>query len=130
MDATVFNNITKELKDNAMLKHSPQLFDEWDFEKNKAIDIYSVTKSSAKKVWWICPDCNSEYDMPVEKRTTRKQNCPYCSGVRVNHTNSLASLNPNLASQWHPTKNGKLTPHDKTRSSHLKVWWLGSCGHE
>jgi len=36
---------------------------------------------------------------------------------------SLAEVNPELAKQWHPTKNGELTPGDVTHGSHKKVWW-------
>lgn len=33
----------------------------------------------------------------------------YCAGKRVNNTNSLALIKPNLAKQWHPTKKIKNT---------------------
>ena len=37
---------------------------------------------------------------------------------------------PEIAKEWHPTKNGKLTPRDVTPgSSHHKVWWLCPKGH-
>ena len=36
---------------------------------------------------------------------------------------SLAETNPELAEQWHPTKNGDLTPFDFTAGSNKKVWW-------
>ena len=35
----------------------------------------------------------------------------------------MASLNPQLASQWHPTKNGDMTADDLPIGSHNKVWW-------
>lgn len=44
--------------------------------------------------------------------------------------NDLATLHPDLAMQWHPTKNDGLTPSDVTASSHKMVWWHGSCGHD
>ena len=44
--------------------------------------------------------------------------------------NNLATVNPELAKQWHPTKNGELTPLDVTAGSNKKVWWMGNCGHE
>ena len=31
--------------------------------------------------------------------------------------------NPKLAKQWHPTKNGKLTPYDVSIRVNKKVWW-------
>ena len=36
---------------------------------------------------------------------------------------SLADKFPEIAKQWHPTKNGDLTPSDVAVSSHKKVWW-------
>ena len=44
---------------------------------------------------------------------------------------SLLQKYPEIAKEWHPTKNGKLTPDlFKPRSDH-KVWWLCSdCGFE
>ncbi len=39
---------------------------------------------------------------------------------------SLEYCNKTLAKEWHPTKNGSLTPRDVTPNSHKKVWWLCS----
>ena len=36
---------------------------------------------------------------------------------------------PHLVKEWHPTKNGELTPDDFTHGSHKKVWWLCHKGH-
>ena len=44
--------------------------------------------------------------------------------------NDLATVNPNLAAEWHPSKNGSLLPSQTTAGSNKKVWWLGKCGHE
>src|SRR3990167_4522119 len=35
----------------------------------------------------------------------------------------LSKSHPHLAREWHPTKNGNLTPFDVTAGSHKKVWW-------
>ena len=44
---------------------------------------------------------------------------------------SLAEAAPqSLLDEWHPTKNGELTPNDIGSGSSKKVWWLGKCGHE
>lgn len=115
------------LKNNAMLKVRPELFYEWNFEKNNelGLDVYKVTKGSEKKAWWNCLKCKSVYKNKIVYRM-KSTDCPYCAGVRVNHTNSLATLNPEIASQWHPVLNGELTPHDFTYSSNEKIWWLCS----
>ena len=36
---------------------------------------------------------------------------------------------PHLVKEWHPTKNGELTPDDFTHGTHKKVWWLCPIGH-
>ena len=44
--------------------------------------------------------------------------------------NDLATTHPNIAAEWHPTKNGDLKPSDVSSFSHKKVWWLCAKGHE
>ena len=115
-----------------MLKAREELYYQWDFEKNDKLDldIHRVTLGSHKVAWWKCPDCNSKYDMKINQRAMRGYDCPFCSGNRVNETNSLANLYPEIAIEWHPFKNADLKPCDVTHRSNKKVWWLGACGHE
>ncbi|MGA9112116.1 MAG: zinc-ribbon domain-containing protein, partial [Smithella sp.] len=42
---------------------------------------------------------------------------------------SLQVCNSNIAREWHPTKNGSLTPSDVSVGSNRKVWWLCSKCH-
>ena len=51
-------------------------------------------------------------------------------GKLIPEAENLANVNPQLASEWHPTKNGDLTPDMVTACSNKKVHWLGRCGHE
>tara|TARA_B110000503_G_scaffold122282_1_gene186712 strand:- start:2126 stop:2692 length:567 start_codon:yes stop_codon:yes gene_type:complete len=37
---------------------------------------------------------------------------------------------PDLVQEWHPTKNGDLTPKVITYGSKKKVWWICNKGHE
>ncbi len=37
---------------------------------------------------------------------------------------------PEVASEWHPTKNGEISPEDINAKTNKKYWWLGKCGHE
>jgi len=43
---------------------------------------------------------------------------------------SLAAVNPSLALEWHPSKNGPLKPENFTQSAKPKVWWICEKGHE
>lgn len=42
---------------------------------------------------------------------------------KPNPGESLADLNPELAKQWHPSKNNELTPYDVGPDSTKIVWW-------
>jgi len=65
----------------------------------------------------------------VDKRVGR--DCPFCSGRRVTPENNLAAMHPERARQWHPTRNGDLTPQEVLPGYSRLVWWLcGTCGHE
>jgi len=56
--------------------------------------------------------------------------CPYCSNHKIlPGFNDLATIEPVVASQWHPTRNGSLTPQQVTPGSRRKVWWLCDKGH-
>ena len=43
---------------------------------------------------------------------------------------SLAEMRPDIATEWHPTKNGDLTPEKVASKSSKRVWWLCPKGHE
>jgi hypothetical protein len=43
---------------------------------------------------------------------------------------NLAKLHPNLAKEWHPTKNKPLTPEQVSPGSGQKVWWKCDNEHE
>ena len=108
----------------------PDLAAEWHPTKNSDLFPQDVTIKSGKKVWWVCKH-GHEWQATVYNRTGVKSGCPFCSGRRaIPGVNDLSTVNPELAAQWHPTKNGDLTPQDVTPGARKKVWWLGGCGHE
>ncbi len=43
--------------------------------------------------------------------------------------NSLATKFPEIANEWHPTKNGNLKPENFSYGSREKIWWLCPNGH-
>jgi len=50
--------------------------------------------------------------------------CPACGGKEAVGNNSLKSKWPEIADEWHPTKNKPLSPDEVTYGSSKKVWWL------
>jgi transcription elongation factor Elf1 len=101
----------------------PEILDIWDYEANKNTP-YEFLPNSNETAWFICKKCNKNYDMNINDKTSGNQGCPYCAGKRVCEFNSLATLYPEIATEWHPTKNKNLIPNDVTYGSHKKVWWL------
>lgn len=41
----------------------------------------------------------------------------------------MATTHPDLAAQWHPTKNELISPFDVSAGSDKIVWWQCDCGH-
>lgn len=103
------------------------LIKEWSTKNT--ISLLELKPRSNKRVWWIC-EKGHEWEAQVDKRINRGQGCPFCSGRRATIENNLAVKYPEIAKEWHPTKNKELTPHNCTPKSGKKVWWLGSCTHE
>ena len=108
----------------------PHLVKEWHPTKNGDLTPEDLTHGVEKKVWWLCPN-NHSYESVVNRRTQKKYpaGCPYCSGRRVGDDNNLLVVFPEIAKEWHPTKNGDLTPEDFVSGSQKKVWWLCPKGH-
>ena len=50
--------------------------------------------------------------------------------MQIKADNSLAAKHPELIKEWHPMKNGLLTPDRVNSGSTRKVWWRCSCGYE
>ena len=108
----------------------PDIATEWHPYKNAELKPSSITAYSKKKVWWLCSRGHS-YEQTVERRTRRGSACYYCSGHKVlKGFNDLASVNPSLSVEWHPSKNAPLTPYEVTAGSGKRVWWLCPIGHE
>ncbi|QIC46301.1 hypothetical protein GAG94_03650 [Lysinibacillus sphaericus] len=126
-------DMVAKLIDSAMLKVKPELWYEWNFEKNNEIglDVCNVTKGSTKKAHWICHKCDSEFYSRIDSRSKiNGSNCPYCSGQKVNESNSLSSKRVDLLKLWNFDKNKYISPHDVTPYSDKRVWWVCEKGHE
>jgi hypothetical protein len=102
----------------------PHLLAEWHLTKNGDLFPDEVSYGSRKRIWWKCskgPD--HEWCVSPSNRTSRGRGCPFCANRAVSATNSLASLAPEIAREWHPTKNSELTPDRIVAKSHRSAWW-------
>jgi hypothetical protein len=84
-------------------------------------DIY---EGNGKKLKWKClkEDCGEIFESSWGEINSGS-GCPFCVCQRVGLSNCLATINPELASEWHPTKNGNLTPYDVSYNSGKDIWW-------
>ena len=114
---------------NSLYAINPVLSKEWHPQKNANLNPSDVTPNSGKKVWWICSK-GHEWKTSIDNRNGKGAGCPYCANRLVCTENSLQTINPRLSSEWHPTKNNKLTPNDVVAGSHKKAWWICIKGHE
>jgi hypothetical protein len=58
--------------------------------------------------------------------------CPTCRAAATRaQPKWLADVLPEIAAQWHPTRNGRYTPQNVRWESQRTVWWRADCcGHE
>ena len=117
---------------NDLLTLNPQIASEWHPTKNGELKPQDFIIGSGKNVWWECKECGYEWETSISNRTKAKgTGCPCCANrIVVIGRNDLATAYPLLTKEWHPTKNGTLSPSMVTCGSHKKVWWKCSKGHE
>ena len=105
--------------------------EEYDYKKNKSIDLDNIRAGSHTKIWWICSK-GHEWKISPNMRTSGKSiGCPFCSNRKVLiGYNDLKTTNPKLASEWNYDKNKSEKPEMFTSGSSKKVWWKCNKGHE
>jgi len=114
---------------NSLASLSPDAAKMWHPTKNGEMAPKDFTNSSNKKVWWKCNEGDDhEWKAPIGRITeifkqSNNTGCPFCNGKKASITNSLATLYPKIAKEWHPTKNGKVTPETVVAGSHKIFWW-------
>ena len=106
----------------------------WCKLNNKSFELLSEKfNGNSKKLQWKClkEDCGEEFEANWVN-VLQNKGCGYCAGMKVSLSNCLAIKRPDLVDEWHPFKNGDLTPYDVTcNSNRVKPWWkCKKCGHE
>ena len=80
---------SKKLKKKLLIDLYPELLNEWNYEKNKEININLITIGSHLIVWWICPNKHN-YQARIFNRTLRKTKCKIC------HHDKYRKINKNI----------------------------------
>ena len=99
-------------------------------EKSPSLELLSDYKCAKEKIKTRCRKCGYTW-MASPISLNAGSLCPACANhVVFRGHNDLGTVNPNLSTEWHPIKNGSLTPADVVAGSTKRVWWQCSKGHE
>lgn len=109
----------------------PQIASEWHPNRNGSLTPDKVAPTSRTKVWWYtkntgCDCLFFEWEASISNRTYNRNGCPYLAergSKLVCPCRSLAGVRPELAKEWHPTKNGDIRADQVHPGSHMKAWW-------
>lgn len=121
-------------------KLSNKLLSEWHPTRNEGINPNELTYGSYEYIWWICSE-GHEFGATVHDRLKKKEECPKCLRMKKTEVKavikeelqfkSLREVDPNLADQWHPTKNGDATPDNVAfDEGWVHRWWECKRGHK
>jgi hypothetical protein len=116
-------------------RRHPEIAQFWCYEKNCGFGPEDFSYGSTVKAWWYCVfDKQHLFQQAIQTRvrieleaTEYGHGCPYCASKKVSASNSLQTCAPQVAAQWHPSKNGALRPINVIAQSEQKAWWL--CPH-
>ncbi len=80
----IITKLEKKIKSQGLLEHYPRLVKEWNYDKNKDIDLSRVHAGQGIKVWWKCSKCGCEWQSYVNSRAKGREGCPVCTREQAN----------------------------------------------
>jgi hypothetical protein len=125
------------LGDKSLEAKFPEIAKEWDYGKNGDKLPNNILAHSSKKYWFKCMN-NHEYEAIISSRVG-SNGCPTCiidrhvpkyKPKQFKKEETFLFRFPEIAKEWHPTKNGDTTANDVKPASRQIGWWLCKNGHE
>jgi hypothetical protein len=102
----------------------PWLLHEWHPTKNAPLTPADVPAGSGDHLWWKCPRATDhEWEAQVRSRTIRGVRCPFCLHRKLAPSESFAVTHPDIAAEWHLSRNGRYRPEHFSFGSHHEAWW-------
>ena len=86
----------------------PRFAAQWDYELNtpsRNPQETAVKKLRKVKVAWVCPVAPDHKWWATLPQRQRNPYCPCCADKQISVTNSLATVYPEIAEEFHPTLN-------------------------
>ena len=113
-----------------MLTEFPYLVEQWDFERNRHLDIHQMFVFFDENVWWKCKKCGYSWQAPIRNRKSTKGLCPCCDNGRVvTGINDLFTVCPTAKEQWDYDKNQGYNLDRIHSQSRDIVHWICRKGH-
>jgi hypothetical protein len=129
MQCAVCSNRQVQIGVNDLATTHPEIAAQWHPIKNLPVTPDQIVDGGHRRYWWICSS-EHEWQISVSARL-RGSGCPICSNHQLLVAfNDLATTHPEIAKQWHPTKNGDLTSSQVLAGTGRKIWWQDAKGHE
>lgn len=116
------------------LINESELMKDWDLDENQDLNPSKLLVGSNKRASWICHLCNNNWKTSIYHRAIKKTGCRKCSSKRrlsFNINESIFKTHPDIAQDWSPDKNGRLTPKMFSKNSRYEAnWCCHTCGME
>lgn len=117
-------------KKNCMRTARPDLAAEFHPTKNGDYTPDNLVAGTSRPLWWLC-SLGHDWEVSGDNRVRQRTGCPYCSNKKVwAGFNDMATTRPDLAAEFHKTKNGALKPTDVVAGTGKRIWWECGHGHE
>jgi hypothetical protein len=122
----------------SLLKRYPDICAEWDYAANTGLDPSQLLPNTPRKAFWRCGSCSHQFSSRIDHRIGMGVGCPRCRELGrvdkhraafVKKSGSLSDAFPEIAKQWHPSRNLPLLPSQFTSGSRRKIWWRCKRGH-
>lgn len=114
--------------ENDLASRYPEVAARWHPTRNGKLTPAQVMPHTHKRCWWLCEKGHEWQVSPTA--LIQGSGCPYCAGKQaIPGVTDLATTHAELSQQWHPERNGRLTPSQVGQGSTKKVWWLCERGH-
>lgn len=116
-----------------LVVNNQKLMAQWDFEKNKDIDVNKISCNSKKTVGWKCGKCGYTWDAQISSRNISKGLCPACEHriVVAAGITDLFTLVPGSKEQYDFGKNKGIDPYSLSVTDNKNpIWWkCNACGY-
>lgn len=116
------------------LINESELMKDWDLDENQDLNPADLLVGSNKRAAWICNLCNNKWKTAIYHRAINKTGCRKCSSKKrlsFNINESIFKTHPDIAKDWSPDKNGRLTPKMFSKNSRYEAnWRCHICGVE